>query len=116
MANVQLKSITFPGLENVYTIPASVDRVEVTGSTPSITAQADKRYICSTVTSISITPPESGMCDVVFTSGSTAAQLTIPNTVMLPGWFDPDSLEANTVYEINILDGLYGTVMTWQTS
>lgn len=43
----------------------------------------------------------------------TVTVLTLPNTVKFPDWFDPTSLEANTVYEINILDGVYGVVMSW---
>ena len=35
-----------------------------------------------------------------FTSGSTVTVLTLPSTVKFPNWFDPTSLEANTVYEI----------------
>ena len=85
----------------------------VTGSTPTITAEANHRYMCGEVTSLSFTPCNSGICDVVFTSGSTVALLTVPNTVKFPEWFDPTSLETNTVYEINIVDGVYGVVMTW---
>lgn len=69
--------------------------------------------MCGEVTSLSFTPCNSGICDVVFTSGSTVALLTVPNTVKFPEWFDPTSLETNTVYEINIVDGVYGVVMTW---
>ena len=87
--------------------------VTVSGSTPSITAEAETRYICGTVTSLSFTPSASGICDVRFTSGSTPTVLTLPNTVELPDWFDPTSLDTNTVYEINIMDGVYGVVMAW---
>lgn len=48
-----------------------------------------------------------------FTSGSTATVLTLPNTVKLPEWFDASGLDANTIYEINISDGVYGAVMSW---
>ena len=47
-----------------------------------------------------------------FTSGSTATVLTVPNTVKWPDWFS-GTLEANRVYEINIMDGIYGVVMSW---
>ena len=93
---------------DVGTLPETV-----TGSTPVITATANHRYICGEVTSLNFTPSTSGMCDVRFTSGSTVTVLTVPNTVKWPGWFDPTSLETNTVYEINIEDGVYGVVMTW---
>ena len=93
---------------DVGTLPETV-----TGSTPVITATTNHRYICGEVTSLNFTPCASGMCDVRFTSGSTVTVLTVPNTVKWPGWFDPASLETNTVYEINIEDGVYGVVMTW---
>ena len=90
------------------------DTVEtVTGSTPTITAAANTRYICGEVTSLSFTPCGTGICDVRFTSGSTVTVLTVPNTVKWPSWFDPTSLETNTVYEINVEDGVYGVVAAW---
>ena len=85
----------------------------VSGSTPSIIAQANHRYVCGTVSSISITPCASGVCDVIFASGSTPAVLSLPSTVKLPAWFAAGTLEANTTYEINILDSVYGAVMAW---
>lgn len=85
----------------------------VTGSTVTITGVANTRYICGEVSTISITPPQSGIIDVIFTSGSSVAVLTIPSTVKWPSGFDPTSLEANTTYELNIMDGVYGAVMEW---
>lgn len=84
--------------------------VNVSGTTPSIVGAANTRYICGEVSTISIAPPQSGIIDVVFTSGSTAAVLTLPNTVLMPDWFE---VEADMVYEINIADGIYGSVMAW---
>ncbi|MBR2167419.1 MAG: hypothetical protein IJ920_03710 [Paludibacteraceae bacterium] len=97
------------GIEN-----AGVVTVEVQGTSPSITAESNVRYTCGEVTSITITPPQIGICDVIFTSGSTPAILTLPNTIKMPDWVDLTILEANTIYEINIVDGIYGTVMTWK--
>lgn len=85
----------------------------VSGSNPVITGVANTRYICGEVSTISITPPQSGIIDVIFTSGSSVAVLTVPSTVKWPSGFDPTSLETDTTYEINILDGVYGAVMTW---
>ena len=87
--------------------------VSVSGATPVIVANQNTRYVCSEVTSLDFTPSAAGICDVIFTSGSTVAVLTIPNTVVFPSWFDPTSLEANTTYEINIADGVYGSVILW---
>ena len=89
----------------------------VSGSTPTITAAAGTQYICGEVSTIDITVPESGIIDVIFESGSTPAVLTVtPPTGMTMKWaggFDPTALEANTVYEINIMNGVYGVVGTW---
>ena len=87
--------------------------IEVTGTTPSITGEANKRYVCGEVTTISITPPETGMIDVVFTSGATATVLTATG-ITFPEWFT-GTLESNTRYEINVLDG-YGVVTSWATT
>lgn len=85
--------------------------VNVSGTTPTIVAQADTRYVCGEVATLDFTPSASGICDVVFTSGSTPAVVTLPNTVKFPdGAFVAD---ADTTYEINILDGVYGAVMSW---
>ena len=87
------------------------DTITVSGSTPSITGESGKRYVCGTVDSISITPPGTGIIDVVFTSGTTPAVLTASG-VTWPSWFDSTSLNASTVYEINIQDG-FGAVSKW---
>lgn len=44
-----------------------------------------------------------------FDSGSTAASLTLPQTVVMPSGFQ---VEANKHYEIDILDG-YGVAQSW---
>jgi hypothetical protein len=85
----------------------------VSGTTPTIAAKAGVQYICGEVSTIDFTPSATGVCDVVFTSGSTPAVLTVPNTVKFPSWFDPTSLDANATYEINVLNGVYGAVMVW---
>ena len=83
----------------------------VTGTTPSIIAQADTRYICGEVATLDFTPCQTGICDAVFTSGSTPTVVTLPSTVKFP---DGElTIEADTTYEINILDGIYGAVMSW---
>ena len=101
-------------IQNMLGVESGVSFVEqVSGTTPTITGIANTRYICGEVTSISITPPSTGIIDVTFTSGTTPAVLTIPNTVIFPAWFDTTSLEASTVYEINVMDGTRGVVTTW---
>lgn len=91
----------------------STGTVDVSGTTPTITAVENTRYVCGEVTSLSFTPPASGISIVRFTSGSTVTVLTIPSTVKFPEWFDPTTLETNTIYEICVTDGMYGAVMSW---
>lgn len=91
----------------------SMNVQQISGTTPSIIAEENGRYVCGTVSTISITPCAQGICDVQFTSGSTATVLTIPNTVIFPEWFDPEALEADKVYEISIVDGIYAAVGIW---
>lgn len=87
-----------------------VQVVNVSGSNPTITAEYNKRYVCGEVSTLTITPAAQGCTDVLFTSGTTPTVLNLPNTVKMPSWF---SVEASKTYEINILDGVYGSVMSW---
>jgi hypothetical protein len=91
-----------------------VTDVTVTGTVVTIVAQANKRYLCGTVSTIDVTPCATGAFDLIFTSGSTAAVLTIPNTVK---WqdssFDPTALDTDTIYEISVADGTLGLVASW---
>ena len=86
--------------------------VQVSGTTPTITALSGVRYVCGEVATLDITPCATGICDVMFTSGSTATVLTLPNTVKFPNG-DTFTPEANTTYELNIMDGVYGVVVAW---
>lgn len=90
--------------------------MSISGTTPSITAQDGVQYICGEVTTLDITLPDSGIVDVVFTSGATATVLTVTSptgqTVRWANGFDPTALETDTIYEINILNGL-GVVGSW---
>lgn len=90
--------------------------VNVSGSTPSISAVAGTQYICGEVSTLTIVVPASGIIDVMFESGSTATVLTItPPTGQTVKWandFDPTSLDANTTYELNIKN-LMGVAGSW---
>ena len=91
----------------------------VSGATPTITGVENTRYICGECSTLTITAPASGCIDVVFESGSTPTVLTVSSAktgVTAIKWangFDPTALEANTTYEINILDGEFGVVGKW---
>ena len=85
----------------------------VTGTDVTINGQPNVRYNCGEVNTITINPPAVGSIDVIFTSGTSVAVLTLPSTVKMPAWFDATALETDTIYEILITDGTYGSVMTW---
>lgn len=84
--------------------------VNVPGTDPVITANANARYVCGEVSTVSFTPPASGIAELIFTSGSSVAVLTLPGTVRMPDWF---MVEPNRTYEISIMDGVFGAVMSW---
>lgn len=90
--------------------------VAVSGATPAITAQAGSCYICGECTTLNITLPDSGCIDVIFVSGNTPTVLTITppagQVVKWAGVFDPTDLRANTIYEINLYNGL-GVSGSW---
>ena len=83
----------------------------VAGTVVTITGEPNYRYKCGEVVTLSITPPATGTIDVIFSSGSTATVLTLPNTVKMPEWWEGP--EANYTYELIITDGIYGAVMSW---
>lgn len=85
----------------------------VSGATPTITPVAHHTYKCGTLTSLTITsPPATGAYSIVFTSGSTATVTTIPATIL---GLENFSAEANTLYEINVLDNR-AVVGSWAVS
>ena len=91
--------------------------VTVDGTTPVINAKSGVRYVCGECSTIDISTPESGIIDVTFTSGSTPTVLTVSPpegmTMMWANNFDPTDLDANTTYEINIMDGCKGVACSW---
>jgi len=103
------------GLSNPESVNISGEAivVEVSGTTPTIVADVNHRYVCGEVSTLDFTPCSSGICDIVFTSGTTPTTLTVPNTIKWANDFDPTSLDASTIYELNVMDGVYGVVGTW---
>lgn len=86
--------------------------VEVSGTSPVIVAEANTRYVCGELSTLDFTPSDSGICDVIFTSGSTATVVTLPNDVVMPSGY---SISADTKYELNFMDGL-GVFQSWSTT
>lgn len=87
--------------------------VTVSGTTPTITPAANTVYNCGELASLTISnPPASGAYSIVFTSGSTPTVTTIPATIL---GLEDFAAEANTVYEINVLDNR-AVVGSWAVS
>lgn len=76
--------------------------VDVSGATPTITPAANRIYNCGELASLTISnPPATRAYSIEFTSGSTATTTTIPSTIL---GLEDFAAEANTLYEINVLD------------
>lgn len=87
--------------------------VIVTGATFTVTPEDNKVYECGELTSLTITnPPATGAYSIVFTSGATATATTIPATIQ---GLESFVAEANTLYEINVLDNR-ALVGSWAVS
>lgn len=87
--------------------------VTVSGTTPTITPADNHIYNCGTLDSLTISnPTETGAYSIVFTSGATPTQTTIPATIL---GLEDFAAEANTLYEINVLDNR-AVVGSWAVS
>lgn len=87
--------------------------VAVSGTTPTIEPQSNTIYNCGEVTSLTISnPPATGAWSVVFASGATATTTTIPASIL---GLESFVAEANTLYEINVLDNR-AVVGSWEVS
>ena len=88
--------------DNIGAAPAETV-VTVSGTTPTIEPAANTIYNCGELTSLTISnPTATGAYSIVFTSGATATVTTFPATIL---GLDDFAAEADTVYEINVLDG-----------
>ena len=85
----------------------------VAGASASITPAKNNIYNCGTLTSLTISnPPATGSYSIVFTSGATPTTTSIPATIL---GLEDFSAEANTIYEINVLDNR-AVVGSWAVS
>lgn len=94
-----------------YVDSMSIQRFNVSGTTPTISPEDGSLYKAGEVDTLTVlSVPATGLVTIIFISGSTPASLVLPDTVTMPDAFT--EIEADTRYEISILDG-YGTVKTW---
>ena len=85
----------------------------VSGATPSIEPVDHARYNGGELASLTISsPPATGEYSIVFTSGSTPTTTTFPATIL---GLESFTAEANTLYEINVLDNR-AVVGSWAVS
>ena len=74
----------------------------IQASTATIAARPDHYYSCGTLDSLTVTVSgTSGAWSITFTSGATPTVTSIPSTIL---GLESFAAEANTVYEINVLD------------
>lgn len=96
-------------------IPLEVAETTETVSDTAATIQPEDKHIynCGELTSLTIdSPPSTGAWSVVFTSGATATTTTIPSTIL---GLEDFAADANTVYEINVLDNR-AVVGSWEVA
>lgn len=87
--------------ENLNAAPAATV-ITVEGTAPTITPENNTIYNCGELASLTINnPPATGAYSIVFTSGATATVTTFPASIL---GLEDFAAEANTMYEINVLD------------
>lgn len=86
--------------------------VTLTGTAVTQTGLDNTVYMCGELSDLTFTAPQSGICAIRFASGTTPTVLTLNGVVMPSDW---EGTEANTIYEINILNG-YGVYQSWEVS
>ena len=100
---VGLRSSDGDNLFYLTIINARTDTVTFSGTVQTFTPSVNKIYNFGVLTSLTISnPPATGAYSIVFTSGSTPTVTTFPATIL---GLDDFAAEADTVYEINVLDG-----------
>ena len=87
--------------------------VAVPDTAATITPAANTVYQCGELTSLTLAdPPAAGAYAIVFTSGAAATTTTVPASVL---GLEDFAAQANTVYEINVLDNR-AVVGSWAVS
>jgi len=91
--------------------------VYIASATPVFNALPGLYYICDEVTTLAVTAPSSGIVNIMFKSGETPTVLTITSSanqaIKWANGFDPTTLEANTTYEIKIINGQFASALSW---
>lgn len=98
---------------NFSAVPLSPITITDPDTSIILSAQDNTKYKYGELTSLTITDaPATGAYSIVFTSGSTATSTTFPATIL---GLEDFAAEANTIYEINVLDNR-AVVGSWAVS
>lgn len=85
----------------------------ISSTAPTIVPFHNHIYKCGTLTSLTVSnPPSTGAYSIVFTSGATPTTTTFPASIL---GLESFAAEANTLYEINVLDNR-AVVGSWAVS
>ena len=96
-----------------YHVEKRPDTVQSSNTSITVAVSVNTKYKYGTLTALTISSvPAIGDFMIIFTSGSTATVLTVPNDLHMPDGF---AVEANMRYEINVSDG-YAACMGWSTT
>ena len=77
--------------------------VDLPGAALTLTPEPDTLYRCGELTELTISnPPAVGAWEIVFTTGAVPTVTTVPASLL---GLETFAAEAETVYEINVLDG-----------
>ena len=77
--------------------------VTLSGTIVTQTGADNTMYLCGELAELTFTAPASGQTAIRFSTGTTATVASFPGVTWLNG-FDPNSLETERMYEINILN------------
>lgn len=100
-----------------YINSKNTSRIEMTDTDTTAEIQPNKLYVFPEMTELTLTfaaPTDTSIVNeyhIIFTSGSTATTLTIPDTIKIPDGF---TVEANKIYELSVLEGCL-SYMSWDT-
>lgn len=84
----------------VFALPPTVVTDAASASVTITSATDNTRYEYGELSDLTVSAlPVSGLFEIVFQSGGTATQVTLPLNVLLPDGF---SVEANTIYDLSV--------------
>lgn len=111
--NKVIATMAFQFLNELTSKAEAETVVAVSGTTLTITPAANTIYKCRELTSLTISNTQaSGAYSIVFTSGSTATETAFPAAIL---GLENFAAEANTIYEINVLDNR-AVIGSWAVS